>query len=281
MKALGGRLPIFEIGFFVTLFAVVATPFGRGPGEQWRDTFRMRRPALVLLRAASGTVAGILGVIAFTSLPFAEAYALIFLAPLFATILSFIFLGEPVGSRRVLAVAIGLAGVLLVIRPGFRELLPGHLAALGVAGCAATTVIVLRVLGPTEQRLTLMSVTILVALAVNGALMTFEFRQPTTVDLVWLVLAGALAGFGHILLMAATRLAPANRIAPAQYSQILFATALGAVFFGEFPDGLALAGMALVGLSGLVTFLGEDGRPADEEELTLVGGRTPRSGGRD
>lgn len=280
IKALGGALPIFEIVFFVTLFAAIAVPFNRPAGERWRDVFRMDRPVLVLLRAASGTIGGILGVTAFTTLPLAEAYALIFLAPLFATLLSFLFLNEKVGWRRLLAVFVGLAGVLLVIRPGFRELLPGHFAALGVAGCSATTVIVLRVLGPTEKRITLMSVAIVVPLALNGVLMLLDFQTPAPEDFIWLVMAGLLAGLGGILLMAATRLAPANRIAPGQYGQIVVAIVLGAVFFDEFPDALALAGIALIVISGLFTFLREEKRGVGDKELTIIRGRTPRSGGR-
>lgn len=258
IKALSGRLPVFEIGFFAAFFASFAVPFVRPPHERWRDLFRMNRPRLVLLRAASGTTAGILGVIAFTTLPLAEAYALIFMAPLFVTLLSVLFLRERIGWRRTLAVIAGFAGILLVVRPGFRELLPGHLAAAGIALCAATTTIVLRALGPTEKRITLMGTTMLVALAVNGTLMLFDFRAPTAGDLGWLALAGLLAGIAHILFMAATRAAPANRVAPTQYTQMVWAVALGALFFGEFPDLLALAGIALVGASGLFTFLREE-----------------------
>jgi S-adenosylmethionine uptake transporter len=272
IKSFGGRLPIFEIGFFVTLFAMLAVPFARPPHERWRDLFRMDRPRLVLLRAASGTSAGILGVIAFTTLPLAEAYALIFLAPLFVTLLSFVFLGERIGWRRTLAIVAGFLGILLVVRPGFRELLPGHLAAAGVALCGATTVIVLRALGPTEKRITLMGTTILVALAVNGALMLLDFRTPHAADIGALAVAGLLAGTGHVLFMAAVRAAPANRVAPTQYTQIVWAVALGALFFGEVPDLLALAGMALVGVSGLFTFLREERKdPAKTAQAATTG----------
>jgi S-adenosylmethionine uptake transporter len=253
VKALGGRLPVFEITFFATLFALIALPFVREPGEGWTDMFRMRRPGLVLLRAASGTTAGLLGVVAFTTLPFAEAYAIIFLTPLFVTLLSVLFLGEQVGWRRSAAVAAGFIGVLLVVRPGFREVLPGHFAAVAVAAAAATTVILLRALAQTERRSTLLGIVLPVALTVNGTLMLTDFRVPQPADFVWLVLAGVLAGVGQILLMAATRAAPANRIAPAQYSQIIWAVLIGAIFFGEFPDGPALIGIAIVVVSGMVT----------------------------
>jgi S-adenosylmethionine uptake transporter len=272
IKASGGRLPIFEIAFFVTLFSMLMVPFARPPHERWRDLFRMDRPRLVLLRAATGTSAGLLGVIAFTTLPLAEAYALIFLAPLFVTLLSFLFLGERIGWRRTLAIVAGFLGILLVVRPGFRELLPGHLAAAGVALCGATTVIVLRALGPTEKRITLMGTTILLALVVNGALMLLDFRTPDAADIGGLAVAGLLAGAGHVLFMAAMRAAPANRVAPMQYTQIIWAVALGALFFDEIPDVVALSGIALVGVSGLFTFLREERKdPAKVAKAATTG----------
>ena len=258
VKALGGRLPVFEISFFVTLFALIALPAVRPRHENWRDMFRMHRPGLILLRSVSGMTAGILGVVAFTTLPFAEAYALIFLSPVFATLLSVIFLGERIGWRRSLAIVVGFAGVLIVVRPGFRELQVGHFAAIAVALCAAITVIVLRTLGPTEKRITLMGVPLVLSLVVTGLLTTIEFRPPNAVDYALLLLAGVFAGIGHILILAATRAAPANRIAPGQYSQIVWAVLLGALFFGEFPDAFALMGMALVAAAGLVTFIREE-----------------------
>lgn len=279
VKGLGGKLPVFEIAFFATLFSLISLPFARPAGEQWRHILRMRRPGLVALRAASGTMAGILGVVAFTSLPLAEAYALIFLAPLFVTMLSIPFLGERVGWRRASAIVIGFAGILLVVRPGFRELLPGHWAAAGVALCGATTIIVLRALGPTEQRITLMGVALFATLIVSGTLMAFGFRVPQPADVVWLAVAGALGGAGHILLMAALRAAPATRIAPSQYTQIVWAMLLGSLFFGEFPDALALAGIALVCLAGLFTFAREEERGGRWPPVwTVVWGRAPPDG---
>ena len=88
IKALGGQLSIFEIGFFSTLFAGFFLLFAKPRQERWRDFLRMQRPWLVQARALSGLGAGLLGIVAFTSIPFAEAYALIFLSPLFVTLLS-------------------------------------------------------------------------------------------------------------------------------------------------------------------------------------------------
>jgi S-adenosylmethionine uptake transporter len=260
VKGVGPRIPIFEIGFFAALFALFAMPFVRGSGERWRDMFRLHRPGLVAVRAASGTLAGIFSVFAFTTLPLAEVYALIFVSPLFVTLLSIPFLGERIGWRRLLAVVVGFLGVLLVVRPGFRELMPGHLAAAAAALCGAITTVTLRALGPTERRITLMGTAMLASLAVNGVLMTFDYVRPHPLDIGWLAFIGLCAATGHILVMAALRAAPANRVAPGQYSQIVWAIILGAIFFGEFPDPVAIAGIGLVTLSGLFTFMREEAK---------------------
>jgi drug/metabolite transporter (DMT)-like permease len=279
VKALGGRLTVFEIGFFTTVFACIALPFVRHPSERWRDMFRMHRPRLVMLRTVAGAIAGLLGIYSFTHLPLAEVYALIFLAPLFVTLLSIPFLGETIGWRRALAILIGFAGVLLVVRPGFRELHPAHFAAVGIALCGAVTVMVLRALGPTEKRITLMGVVFIAAIAFNGAAMLADFHVPAPTDFLLIATAGLCGGTGHVLLMAATRAAPANRIAPAQYSQIVWAVTLGALFFNELPDAVSFAGIGLVTFAGIFTFVREEKRGVRGPAVwTMVWGRMPRNG---
>lgn len=280
VKSLGGQLPIFEIGFFATLFSMVALPFARAPNERWRDLFRMHRPGMVALRALAAAAAGILSVIAFTTLPLAEVYSLIFLAPLFVTLLSIPILGERIGWRRMLAVVVGFAGVLLVVRPGFRELEPGHFAALGCSLCGAATIIILRALGPTEKRITLFGVVMIFATAVNGILMLADFQVPTAGELARLVAIGLCTGAGHVLIMAALRAAPANRVAPGQYSQMIWAVGLGALFFNEFPDTTAIAGIALVTFAGLFTFAREEKRGGRWPAVWTIVWPRPRNGAR-
>lgn len=260
IKALGGELPVFEIGFFTSLFALLPALFTKEAGDSWASVVVPRHPGLLLVRVASGTTGGILAVVAFTSLPLAEAYALIFLMPIFVTILSGLILKEPVGWRRWSAVVAGLAGVMLVVRPGFREILPGHFAAMGCAVCGAITVIVLRKLGPTERRITLIGSVVVGAILVNGLLMVPQFVPPSVSIAPLVVFAGLAAGLGHLLQVYATRLAPANLVAPTQYSQIIWAAVMGALFFDEYPDGIGVAGMLLVALAGLFTFVREEQR---------------------
>jgi S-adenosylmethionine uptake transporter len=258
IKALGDSLSVFEIIFWVTAAHFLTIGIAKPKTEQWRHIFRMHRPGLVLLRAACGVGAGLCGVYAFTTLPLAEAYALIFLMPAFATILSIPLLGEDVGWRRWTAVALGFVGVLLVVKPGFRELHLGHLTAALAAVFGAVSMIVLRILGPTEKRITLLAVVYTAAVLVNGVLMVPGYTNPAPVDFALIGLAGLAGGLGQIAMIVATRLAPANRVASGQYSQIVWAIVFGAAFFGEIPDALSFAGIALVLASGLITFLREE-----------------------
>jgi S-adenosylmethionine uptake transporter len=259
VKALGDTgMPVFEILFFNVLVSFATFGFAKPASEPWRHTFRMHRPRLVFARAIFGLAGSLTGAYAFTTLPLAEAYSLIFLLPAFATILSIPILGDQVGWRRSLAIALGFIGVLLVVRPGFRELHWGHLSAAAAAVVGALAMITLRVLGPTERRTSLLAVLYLTNLAVDGFFMLFNFHVPSLEQVGLFVVGGLCAGFGQIAMLVATHNAPPNRVAPTQYSQMIWAVVFGAVFFGELPDAVAFAGMALIVVSGLFTFLREE-----------------------
>lgn len=261
VKSLGGQFTVFEIGFFSTLFAGLFLLFTRPNGERWRDFWRTKRPWAVQARAWSGIASGVLSVYAFTTIPLAEAYALIFLAPLCVTILSTLILKEKVGPWRWLAVVAGFAGVMLVVRPGFRDLHLGHLAAFCVAFLAAASVILMRSLVAKEKRTTVLGVLIGYGLFFNGiGAAATSFSLPDARQLAWLVLSGVFTACGQLLQLLAVKYALANRIAPTHYSQILWAVILGALFFQEYPDFLSLVGLAVVGGSGLLTMVREEVR---------------------
>ncbi|MBN9255535.1 MULTISPECIES: DMT family transporter [unclassified Mesorhizobium] len=261
IKSLGGQFTVFEIGFFSTLFAGCFLFFTRPAGERWRDFWRTKRPWAVQARAWAGMASGVLSVYAFTTIPLAEVYALIFLAPLFVTILSTVVLKEKVGPWRWLAVAAGFAGVMLVVRPGFRELHLGHLAAFTIAFLAAASVILMRSLAQQEKRTTMLGVLIGYGLLFNGVgAAATSFSLPDGKQLLWLVLAGAFTACGQLLQLLAVKHAPANRVAPTHYSQIVWAVILGAMFFREYPDWITLVGLAVVGGSGLLTMVREEVR---------------------
>ncbi|MCB1453665.1 MAG: DMT family transporter [Rhizobiaceae bacterium] len=255
IKALGGSMSVFQIGFFqLTIAGSLLVLLTRPEGNGWRDFWRMSHPLPVQARAVIGLVAGMIGVYAFTTIPLAEVYALAFLSPLFVTILSMVFLKEQIGPWRWAAVIIGFLGVLVVVRPGFRALELGHAAALMMAILSAASIILQRSLASRERTTTILGYLILYAVLFNGVATTITgFEVPQWNEAAILMVAGAGAASGHIFLMRAIRLAPVNQLAPTHYSQIAWAVLLGAFLFNEQPDIWSVIGLAVIAFSGLLT----------------------------
>lgn len=252
IKGLGGALSVFEIAFFTTLFSLIPAIFTKPKGEHWRGFWRMRHPWLVQLRALTGVLGNLAVIYAFTHIPLAEVYSLAFLAPVFIVILSVFVLKETVRGPRWLFLAASFLGVLLVVRPGFRDLQLGHLMAIGAALFGSVTTLVLRSVAAEETRVSLIGVASAYILVVNGILMLPGFTMPTPEQFGLLLVIGAMGGTGHILFIAATRRAEASQVAPAQYSQIVWAIILGAVFYQEYPDAIAYLGLAVVAVAGVL-----------------------------
>jgi drug/metabolite transporter (DMT)-like permease len=252
IKGFGQDLSVFEIGFFVALFGLIPAVFAKPKGERWRDSFQLGNPLLVHLRSFTGVTSAMLVTVSFTTIPFAETYSLVFLMPLFITVMSVLILRERVDAIRWAMLALGFIGVMLVVRPGFRELQFGHLTALLCAVFGASTTTILRVIAPTEKRVSLIVLPALYIIVINAVLMAPGFVMPTPVQFGLLAASGSMVGMGHILLIAATRNAPASQVAPIQYVQIVWAIGLGAFFYYEYPDLIAYIGLGVVVLSGLV-----------------------------
>jgi drug/metabolite transporter (DMT)-like permease len=187
----------------------------------------------------------------------AEAFCLLFLLPSFVTILSVIFLKEDVRWQRWAAVIVGFLGVLVVLRPGFRELSVGHLAAAIGGLTAAISIVVLRKMGPAEKRLSLYGAALLGTIIVSGILMASQFVMPTPRQWLFIASYGLLGAAGNVLLMTAARIAPANLVAPPQYSQMLWAIAFGYLIFDDSVDLPMAGGILLIICSGLLTLARE------------------------
>lgn len=250
LKSFGGGLPIFEVLFFSTFFSIVLVVALKPREERLRDIFRMRDPLLVLARAGCVALMGMLSVFAFTTILLADVYALLFLSPVYVLLLSALVLREEIGRHRLAATGLSLLGALLVVRPGFRELGLGHLAASLIPIAGAVNVIIMRKIGKSESQITLVGVAMAGTLVLSGILMTPSFRLPHPGEWIRLVASGCLVATGQLVLLSALRRSAANVIGPAQYSQIVWAILLGAFFFQEFPDWLALTGMMLIIISG-------------------------------
>lgn len=265
VKEIGHGLDPFEVTFFGYLIPLLLSPVFLKPGDSPVDLVRWNRPWLMGLRVFLIAATTPFSVMAFRSLPFAEAFALLFLMPSLVTVLSIFILKEHVRWRRGLAVCAAFIGVLIIVRPGFKEFLPGHVAALATALCAAGGVITGRMIGHAEKRFTLIGTVFLATTVLAGILMIPGFTWPTTHQWVLLLAFAATAFVAQALFIVATLYAPADRLGAAQYSQILWALAIGALFFDEWPDTLALVGIFIVVAAGLFIFAREQtlkrGRP--------------------
>lgn len=263
IKLLGeSGLSVFQVGLFNTIFAALFLFVFKPQGESWAGFWRGDRPFAVHARSIIAALCGPLVIYAFTTIPFAEVYAILFLAPIFVTLLSVVVLGEEVGPWRWAAVVLGFCGILLVVKPGFRAVELGHLTALCVSFLGAVSLIMMRSLAK-EKQTTILGVLVFYALVVNLIGVAFStFATPGMTMPDWtafgvLFLVGACTAGGHRLLLLAARLSPANVIAPTHYSQMLWAVVIGAAFFAEYPDWISIFGLAVVAASGLLTLVRE------------------------
>jgi S-adenosylmethionine uptake transporter len=222
-------------------------------------------PALPLhaLRGALIALATLLFFSALKYLPLADAISIFFVEPLILTLLSALFLGEPVGWRRLTAVAVGFAGSLIVIRPSFSALGPPALLPLGTALSFAVYLILTRKLAQHEypERMQFYAgvfggIVMTAALAAGSVtdVAVLSFVWPDRLQWVLLAALGVIATGGHLLVVHAFRRAPAGVLAPFQYVEIIGATILGLVFFGDFPDATTWLGVVIIVASGMYVF---------------------------
>ena len=200
---------------------------------------------------------------ALTYIPLAESSAIFFVEPLILTLLSAMFLGEPIGWRRATAVAFGFAGALIVIRPSFEEVGPAALLPLVAALCFAIYLTMTRRQAGHEDARVLQlwvcffaSVTLAAAMLPSSGLSWTVARPSWPAGTEWWLLAGiGLIGTAvHMLAIAAFHCAPASILAPFQYLEIIGATVLGVIFFSDWPDGGTILGIAIIVCSGLYVF---------------------------
>lgn len=280
VKSLGGTYSPLQIVFFANLFGfpIVTLMLMRDPVD---GNLRARHPWWSLLRTASAVLSTALVFYAFSVLPMAQTYALIFAAPLLITVLAIPILGERVGWRRQVAVAIGLVGVLVVLRPGTTDLAAGHLAALGGAVFSAIAAVVVRKIGHEERSAVLLLYPMVANFLLMGAAMPFVYQPMPAIDLGGLMLIAGLGFLGALCHIVAYRAGSAVVVAPMQYSQILWAVVYGALFFGETPDWSTGLGAAIIIASGIYVVFREDRgpvskRPVLETRSRFVSGTYPR-----
>ncbi len=212
---------------------------------------RTQNPGLQFLRSALLFLSTLCFFTGLSLLEFAEAAALIQTAPLFITALAVPLLGEAVGIRRWMGVAIGLVGALIIVRPGLGVFQPAALFPLAGAVSLALYQITTRMLSAGDRIQTTMLYTAGVGTLVASIAVPFFWLPPTPLQAAMMAVMGIFAGCGHLALVYGLGQAQASVLAPLNYTALVWATLFGYLFFSELPDALTVAGAVTVVAAGL------------------------------
>lgn len=251
-KHLSADFPVLQVVwaryFFHFLFLLPVLLWRFGPGA-----FKVPNPGVQVLRGGLLLGSTLLFFAAISTMPLADALALVFVSPLVVTALSPLVLKEPVGVRRWSAVVVGFLGAMIIVRPGLGVFSGGAVLALG-AGCVyGTYLLATRKLSRQAPPLVTLGYTALLGAVVMTALLPFVWVTPTWEQAALMALMGPIAAAGHFMLIKGFDHAEAAVLAPCTYFEIVMMTAVGYLAFGDFPDAWTWLGIAVIVASGLYT----------------------------
>ena len=262
----------FEVTFFYNLFTLpIIVPLVLQGGT---SVLRTRRHGLMFARAVMHLTSMLLFFFGLTLMPLATASALTFLAPLFAVLLAAIFLREGFSPRRIFALLVGFAGMLVIVRPEPATFEIDALVLVGAALLWGGVLVVIKILSRTES-----SSTITAWMALMMAPMALlpaipYWTDPTWIQLAWLALAGILGAGAQWATAQALKTGSTNAVMPIDFLRLVWGAMIGLAAFDEFPDVFTWIGGAVI--FGASTWL------AWRESKVARGAVTPsRPAGRD
>ena len=238
----------FEVAFFRNFFGLISLlPWflrhGLGP-------LRTKRLGLHLLRVSISVFAVLATFYAISITPLALVAALSFTAPIFATVLAALILGERAGIRRWLAILFGFCGALVILRPGFATVPLGGLLVLGASVISGFSVLLIKVLGRTESSITITSYMVVLMGPLTLPVAIWFWEWPNGHQLAWLIGIGVVATFSQLIFTQGVKEAEVGVVMPLQFFRLLWATIIGYVFFTEVPDLFTWIGGIMIFLSG-------------------------------
>ena len=244
-----------EMVFYRSLFGLPVVLFWVLSAKGGLASLSTRRPMVHVWRCALGVTGILLIFQGLKLLPLADATTIGFTAPIFATLLSILFLKEKVGRHRWTAVVLGFLGVLVMVRPGAEGAPPlaGLLFALGGAFVAAAVTVTLRQLGKTESATAIVFWFFVACATVGGVLTLIDGHSHSWAVLAVLAAGGLAGGLAQLLMTTSLQHAPVSALAPLDYLQMVGAVVLGWLLLSDAPTLATLAGAALIAGSGLYT----------------------------
>ncbi|MBS1183317.1 MAG: ribN 3 [Proteobacteria bacterium] len=259
-KWLAGTFSAGQIVLMRSLAAlVVLTPLLLKGGAP--ELIRLERPGIQVSRVGLATAEIVLFYMAIRFLPLADVMTFYLAGPIYVAAVSPWLLGERVSGRQWLAIAIGFAGVVFVLRPGSGSLSWASLISIAGSLCYAMMVVQSRQLRGTPDRVLVFWQTV-GALVVGAILAPFGWVTPGLADLVMLAALGVISMSAHLCIARSVKLAPAAVVAPIQYSLLLWAILFGWLVFGDRPRPSMLIGAAVIVVAGLMVVGGRGKRNA-------------------
>lgn len=265
IKIVSASLPNETIVFFRNLFSLGFT-FPWLIGGRGFDRLKTRRLCLHLLRCMSGLGAMYCLFYAVAHLKLSEAVLLSLTNPLFIPLIAFIWIGEMPLKRAWGAIAIGFAGIALILRPGPGimdiDSLVGLMAGVGIA----FEMVAIRRMSSTEPAVRIVFYFALLSTLISSIPLLWAGRIPSPNEWLYLLLVGLSATAGQFFMAKGYSLAPAAQVSPFSYGTVLFAALLGRVFWDETLDAAGWAGTALICGGGVLTIHGA--KAVDESRRT-------------
>lgn len=253
VKVLGTRVPAAEAAFLRYVIGLVfLLPVLRQLGRLQLD-----RQTWVLFgwRGLAHSAGVALWFYAMARIPIADVTAMNYLSPIYVTIGAALFLGERLALRRILAVAVALVGALIILRPGFREVGPGHLAMVFTAIVFGASYLLAKLLSDRCSAavvVTMLSITVTIGLAPVAAM---NWVTPTLGEMAILAVVALLATAGHYTMTLAFRAAPLAVTQPVTFLQLVWAVLLGVLVFGEpFDPWVILGGTVIVAAVSFISW---------------------------
>ena len=247
VRQLADDIHPFMIGFFRHVFGVaLLAPFFLRPGH---NPFRTTQLPLHGLRAYFNVIAMLAYFVALTMVPLAKVVALTFTAPLLATLGAILILGEKVTKARYLALVVGLAGALIILRPWAVEIGVGSMLLLLSAATWAAALVVIKVLSRHDSPITIALYASLLQLPFSFVASLFYWQWPTLHELMIIVLIAVFGSTTQICLAQAFREADATVVLPADFTKLVFAGLAGWFFFAEVPE-------IWIWVGGTIVFIG-------------------------
>lgn len=249
IRHLSAEIHPFEIAFFRNIFGLVAlSPFFFRHGF---GVLRTQHIGLHMGRALINVVSMMCFFYALSITPLAEVASMGFTLPIFVTIFAAIFLKERLKARRILALAIGLLGALIIVRPGVDAMQTGPLIVLAGTAIWGLALMIIKVMARTDTAvcITAWASIMLAVLSLAPALMFWN--PPDLTQYAWLAVIGGLGTTGALAVAQALKLADASALMPYDFVKLVWAAIIGFIVFAEVPSAWTWVGAAVIFLSTL------------------------------